>query len=308
METIFTFDWENVLPKVIEGLKTGTVTIRDGVAYWAEGSGNTGIVQHMPLKELSFDPKKITELVELTKAAHATQLAAIGLSTGIIVGAIIIQTIYLSKKIDKLQEKIDIMSQDINSQNVIYFMGKISEYFGVVESARILLLDKELVGETIEISNILITELSIKRNEVMSLVDNMIGYAHNLTDKHLSHMLDFINLMFSLLPKAIYIESQLCDRYGKFRLANHLIKEGEIKYNNSLDEYRCWSNKQVKKAICGSSEPIAICFHEKRDALKEIFSSKENPELLYQLVMPKLTEQREHRVEVTSPALTSDCG
>lgn len=291
METVFTFNWEKVFPEVLDGLKKGIITIRDGVAYWAEGSGKSGIVQHMPLKEIIINPEKITELGSLAKTAHITQLAAIGLSTGIILGAIVIQTAYLSKKIDRLQEKIDTMSQDINSQNVIYFMGKLSEYFGVVESSRVLLLDRKLVTETVDISNQLITNLSIKRNEIMSLIDNMIGYAHNLTDKHLSHMLDFITLMFSILPKAMYIESQLCDRYGKFRLSNHLIKEGNIKYQNSLENYRSWSNEQVKRAVGGSSEAIAICFYEKRDALKKIFSSTENPELLYQPAMPKLEKQ-----------------
>ena len=288
MDTVFTFDWEKVIPDVINGLKNGTVTIRDGLAYWAEGSGKKGILQHMPLKNLDFDPDKVTDLIKLTQTAHVTQLAAIGLSTSIILGAIIIQTVYLSRKIDKLQEKIDIVSQDTNSQNIIYFMGKLSEYFGILEASRTLLLDKALINETTEISNQLIVALSIKRNEIMSLIDNLIGYSHNLTNKHLSHMLDFVILMFNLLPKALYVEAQLCDRYGKFQLANHLIKEGKIKYDNSLDIFRKWSNDQVKKAISGSSEPIAICFHEKRDTLAEIFNSKENSELLYQSLIPKL--------------------
>lgn len=279
METVFTFNWDKVFPEVLEGLKKGTVTIRDGVAYWAKGSGNSGIVQHIPLKKVTVNPEKITEL------------AAMGLSTGIIVGAIVIQTVYLSKKIDKLQEKIDTMSQDINSQNVIYFMGKLSEYFGVVESSRILLLDKKLVNETVDISNRLIIDLSIKRNEIMSLIDSMIGYAHHLTDEHLSHMLDFITLMFNILPKAMYIESQLCDRYGKFRLSNHLRKEGKKRYQKSLENYRSWSNEQAKKIIGGSYEPTAICFHEKCKALKEIFSSTENSDLLYQPAMPELKER-----------------
>jgi len=288
MNTVFTFDWEKVIPEVANGLKNGTVTIRDGVAYWAEGSGKRGILQHMPLMNLDFDPEKVTDLIKLTQTSHAIQLAAIGLNASIILGAIIIQTVYLSKKIEKLQEKIDMASQDITSQNVIYFMGKLSEYFGIVEASRTLLLDKALVNETTEISNQLVVALSIKRNEIMSLMDNLIGYSNNLTNKHLSHMLDFVTLMFSLLPKALYIEAQLCDRYGKFKLANHLINEGKIKYYNSLGIFREWSNDQARKAISGSSEPVAICFHEKRDTLAEIFNSKENSELLRQPIMPKL--------------------
>lgn len=43
METIFTFDWEKLYPEVLEGLKNGNVTLRDGVAYWTELSGKKAL-------------------------------------------------------------------------------------------------------------------------------------------------------------------------------------------------------------------------------------------------------------------------
>ncbi|TOF29204.1 hypothetical protein CGJ28_24100, partial [Vibrio parahaemolyticus] len=128
METIFTFDWEKVYPEVLEGLQNGKITLRDGVAYWTELAEKSGIVQHMPLKEVAFDPEKLNEISKLIQASHATQMAAIGLSTTIIVGAIVVQTMYLARKIDKLQETMDLISSDISAQNILFYMEKLSKY------------------------------------------------------------------------------------------------------------------------------------------------------------------------------------
>jgi len=295
MDTVFTFDWIKVYPEVLAGLQDGTVCLRDGVAYWTKLAEKSGIVQHIPLKASELDPEEIKSLAsnvqglaKLTQGAHATQLAAIGLSTGLIVGAIVIQTAYLSRKIDKLQTTIDLVSHDVDSKNVIDFMGKISEYFGVVESARQLLLDKALVSETQDVAAQLITLLSIKRNEIMSLVDNLIAYADQVSDRHLSHILDFINTMLDSLPKAIFVEAQLCDRYGKFRFAAHIVREGRLKYDDTLSSYRAWCNSRVQSVIAGKSDPAALCFQSKEADIKQLLISSINQPLLQDLIQPQL--------------------
>ncbi|EGQ7901739.1 TPA: hypothetical protein KDY48_003791 [Vibrio parahaemolyticus] len=288
MDTIFTFDWAQVYPKVIEGLQNGTVVLRDGVAYWTELAEQSGIVQHMPLKQVPFDPEKLNEISQLIQATHATQMAAIGLSTTIIVGAIVVQTMYLAKKIDKLQQTIDVISSDIDAQNILFYLEKMSKYFGTIESARVLLLDKSLVSETQDIAASLISTLSIQRNEVLSLIDNLTSFADKATDRHLEHMLDFISLMLDILPKAIYIESQLCDRYGKFKLSEHLMRENSKRYNRTLNEFRFWCNDKAKAAIRGDDKAISIPFHEKKAQLQQLFQSEHNPQLLQELQTPKL--------------------
>lgn len=280
METVFTFDWDKVYSTVQQGLQDGNVILRDGVAYWSEASGKSGIVQHMPLKEMLYDPEKLNDISKLIQSTHATQMAAIGLSTTIIVGAIVVQTMYLAKKIDKLQETMDLISSDIKAQNVMFYMEKISKYFGAIESARVLLLDKSYVSETEDIAANLITQLSIERNEVLSLIDNLISFADQLTDDHLKQMLDFITMILDTMPKAIYLESQLCDRYGKFKLSEHLMRENTKRYNTSLMHYRSWCNDKAKAAIRGDKNAIALPFHEKKDELKDLFNCEYNQLLL----------------------------
>ena len=288
METIFTFDWEKVYPEVLEGLQNGKITLRDGVAYWTELGDKSGIVQHMPLKQVAYDPEKLNEISKLIQASHTTQMAAIGLSTTIIVGAIVVQTMYLAKKIDKLQETMDLISSDISAQNVMFYMEKLSKYFGAIESTRVLLLDKTLVSETQDIAANLISQLSIERNEVLSLIDNLISFADKLTEHHLEQMLDFITMVLDVMPKAIYLESQLCDRYGKFGLSEHLMRENTKRYNQTLQHYRDWCNSKAKAAIRGDANSVALTFHDKKDDLKALFDSNNNSALLQQLVSPSL--------------------
>lgn len=288
MDTIFTFDWLKVKPEVLEGINNGTITLRDGVAYWVEGTGKAGIAQHMPLKQVPFDPEKLNDISKLIQSTHTTQMAAIGLSTTIIIGAIVVQTMYLAKKIDKLQKTIDLISSDINAQNVIFYMEKLSKYFGAIESARVLLLDKSFVSETQDIAANLISQLSIERNEVLSLIDNLISFADQLTERHLEQMLDFITMVLDIMPKAIYLESQLCDRYGKFNLSEHLMRENTKRYNITLQYYRDWCNSKAEATIRGTVDPIALTFYEKEDDLKALFNSNNNNALLQQLKRPSL--------------------
>lgn len=280
MERVFTLDWDKVTPEVYDAINNGSAVIRDGVAHWAKNSGKSGVAEWLPLKQVNIDPEQLGDLSKLLQSAQTTQLAAIGLSTTFIVGAIVIQTVYLSKKIDKLQEAIDLVSAEINTQNMLFYMEKMSKYFGVVESARVLLLDRSLVSETVSIADNIITQLSIERNEVLSLIDNLIGIADQATDKHLAHMLDFINLMLDMLPKAMYIETQLCDRYEKFGLAEHLMRENTKRYNQSLGQYRTWCNTKAQAILRGENDPVALPFHEKKDELKDLFNCEYNQLLL----------------------------
>ncbi|WP_162062834.1 hypothetical protein [Vibrio taketomensis] len=78
-----------------------------------------------------------------------------------------------------------------------------------------------------------------------------IAFADKATERHLEHMLEFITLMMDIMPKAIYVESQLCDRFEKFRLSEHLICESGKRYNKTLQDFRSWCNNKAKAAISG---------------------------------------------------------
>lgn len=189
---------------------------------------------------------------------------------------------YLANKIDKLQKKIDLVSQDIHSQNVLYFMGQMSEYFGVVESTRVLLLDKELVEESKDIAVIYLAQMAVKRNELLSLIDNLVVFVDSASERHAKLMLDFINMTLDLLPKSIYIEKQLYDRYGKFKMADHILNTASKRYNSVLKNYKQWCNNKVKNVISGNGVEHAKLLHINEPILQQLFHSDINTALLPQ--------------------------
>jgi hypothetical protein len=275
-ESVFVFDWAKVNPEVIEGLNNGTIWLRDGVAV-----GSDGVKQWLPIIEKTIDSSENIETVlKQLQSAQTLQLAATALSTGLILGAIVVQTMYLAKKIDKLQQQIDLVSQDVHSQNVLYFMGQLSEYFGLVESARILLLDKDLVEESRAIAEQYMAQLAAKRNELLSLIDNLVSYVDSASERHASLMLDFVNMMFDLLPKSIHLEVQLYERYGKSKLADHIAATAKQRYEQVLANYKMWCNNKARGVLNGSGTEHAKLFHEKESLLKQLFNSEINQTLL----------------------------
>lgn len=275
-EQIFVCDWSKVEPYIIDGLNDGSIWLRDGVAV-----NSDGVVKWLPLIEQSIDStKSIEEVLKQIQSAQTLQLTATALSTGLILCAVVIQTMYLANKIDKLQSQIDLISKDVHSQNVIYFMGQLSEYFGLIESARVLLLNKELIDESGGIAEQYMAQLAAKRNELLSLIDNLIHFIDDASEQHAKLMFDFVNMMLDLLPKSICLEIQLYERYGKFKMADHIKDTAKKSYDNVLNNYKAWCNHKAKRAIKGESTKHSVLIEKQHDLLKQLFNSEINQSLL----------------------------
>ncbi len=278
LNKVWIVDFENIKPEVIHGLNNGTANIYDGVVYWAKNSGNNGIIQHLPFKEFAID--KTSDVMSLTKsiqALQATTTVAIGLSTCVILGALIIQTQYLATKIDKLQEAIDTVSVDVHSQNIIYYMDKISSYFGAIESARVLLLDKSIKEEIKDIAVSLLASIGCKRNELFSFLDNILSIAHIVSPRHYELIVDFVHLVLDVLPKAIYIEKELYARIDKINAAEFIFQESSNRYMSLLDMYKSWCNQQYKDAVSSKlPHSYANAFLQREQKVSILLNSTEN--------------------------------
>ncbi|MBB1370641.1 hypothetical protein [Pseudoalteromonas sp. SR45-4] len=275
-EKVLIIDWSKVKPEVIEGLHRGTMRLRDGVAV-----SNKGVEQWLPLVEKTIESSEgLGSILKQIQSAQTIQLAATGLSTGLLLGAIVAQTKYLANKIDKLQDQIDLVSQDVHSQNVIYFMSQLSEYFGLIESARVLLLDKALVEESHEIAVQYMAQLAVKRNELLSLIDNLVGYVDSASAQHAKLMFDFVNMMMDLLPKTICLESQLYERFGKYKMADHILETSSKNYNLILSNYKTWCNTKAREVISGQTPQHAQLINNQKGLLKQLFDSEINKAIL----------------------------
>lgn len=293
IETTYQIDWSQVTSKVIQGLNDGSMKLSasNGNVYWAQGSGHSGIVDQLPFVPTGVDgSNSLLQSVQAIQAAQGAQMLAIGLSTSVILGAIVIQTMYLARKIDALQRSIDGVSQDIHAQNIVFYMNKVSDYFGAVEAARIYLLDRTLAGEVQSLGPSVLSDLAIRRNQLMLFVDNILGLAESgaLSQGHYEMIIEFVTLTLDLLPKGITVERELYNFIDKYGLAELVGQQAGQRYEKLLVEYRGWCNQQRKAAISGNR--LAISIRSKDEKLKSLFSSEENRSLLMNMAF---TAQRQ---------------
>lgn len=287
LDSIYIIDWSKLSAEVFAGIQSGDATIRKGVAYWS-GNGKNGIAEHLPFIEKTIDASQDMEtILKGLSAAQSTVAVTAMVSTGIIVAAIAIQTVYLGRKLDRLQETMDEVSQDVHSQNILMFMNKLSDYMGTVESARELLIDAKVINQTKDIAHIHLAELGRQRNALMSLLDNLIRYIPNATERHQSLILDFTNSVIELLPSTIRLEAELYDQLDKFEMANHVIRSAGGKYWKLVDFYRAWCNEQAQGVIKGESN-VAALLEANSDKLKRLFDLNFNQALLQETPVPRL--------------------
>ncbi|MBL8474286.1 MAG: hypothetical protein KF778_00510 [Rhodocyclaceae bacterium] len=283
MEILYQIDWSAVLGEVIEGLSNGTMRVSsaNGVVYWARGSGHTGAVQHLPFVPVNVhDASKLMETAQMLQAAQHAQMLAVGISTGVIVGAIVIQTMYLARKLDKLQKAIDLVSEDVHAQNIVFYMNKIADYFGAVESTRMYLLDRNLKEEVRDIAAAALVDLAIRRNQLVSFIENILHFAKSggPSSRHYELIIDFVSLVLDMLPKGIFVEKELFAFVEKYGLCDLLLERAGAQYLQLVETYRNWCNDQTKLAIKGNK--LAGSILSRDAALKQMFSSEENKLLI----------------------------
>jgi len=141
METkIYAFDESLYNPKLIEALKNNQAIFRDGVAYWKKGLKTSGIIQHIPLKEVSAVTSEtfVKTLGSLQSTLQGTIVAAQAVSSATLMIAVVVQTQILSKKIEAVRSSVLQVSQNVNEQNILFYTDKASEYLSVVHNLKLI--------------------------------------------------------------------------------------------------------------------------------------------------------------------------
>lgn len=277
MEKIWIVDESRLGETFISAYKNGQVAIHDGVAYWAAGSGKVGIIEHLPLKEAFFDTTE-----QALQVAQTTIVLTAVASTTLILGAIIAQTKYLSRKIEKLQETADLLSKDIHTNNILFYIDQATSYCGELETARLLVSDRSISEEIKEIASSSISNLISKRNKILLVIENIlnIAEAEQLSNRHLELVLNFAHAALDIIPKGIHIEYILSSRTTSPKLAELIIIDGEKKYTNALTSYKNHLNRMHKSILQGTiGEKLEIFKRIESDA-KNLINSKNNKLLL----------------------------
>lgn len=277
-ESIWIVDESRLNSVLTTALREGKAAIHDGVAYWAEGSGRSGIIQHLPFKEVPFEGVE-----KAIQAAQAATCIATAVSTGIILAAIVVQTRYLASKIEKVHQKVDEVAKDIHAQNIIFYMEKISDYAGQVETGRTLLKDRDLAREIQEPASSLLVAMTSRRNQILSFIENILSLANSstsITPKHFELIVSFVQLILDLMPYGIHVEYLLAARIGKTRLAEQLLADAAEAYNVTLERYRRFMNELHRNLVRGQIGERKAAYQSIESQAVKLFNNKERQALL----------------------------
>ena len=278
LENIWVLDEAKLGPIFLDAYNEGKAVIHDGVAYWAKNSGKTGVIQHLPFKEAAFN-----NMGEAIKAAQMTTVVAASVSTAIVLGAIVVQTQYLAGKLNKIQETVDLISQDVHAQNILFYMDKVTEYFGHVETARSWLKNRDIANEIKDVAAPLLFALAAKRNQLLSLTINVLSLAENndTSSRHFKLILDFAQMILDTLPMGIHVEYLTCARIGKIGLAEQTLLDGAERYEMVVDNYRDFLNGIHQNLVLGKlSAERRTVFQEIEQNAKKMLGSETNKILL----------------------------
>lgn len=276
---VFTYDFDKVPQDIIEGIIKGGYKIYDGVV---RDSGNKyQIIKHLPLKPLNDIPSEVYSLAGMSTKLVAANAAIVGVATVAVMGAIIVATKYLANKIDKLQLKIDEIQKELKDQNLLFYLKIINDYYGVVLSAREILYIRKISKQNY---NTLIlqklSELSTERNKLVSIVDNILNLIGDFSVEHQSICIDFVNNSLDLLPKGVFIESQLAYASELFEYGDQIREFNLRKYEHLIEQYKQWGNQNYQKIVTGKIDNSVKVFDYNVEELKQFFGSTENQKLL----------------------------
>ncbi len=274
--------WDNIDIEIRNKLNSGIYVSNQFGTITDRSSGK--IIANVPFSKV-FEkvPENSTSLLNISNEIQALQTAmtgAVALSTVVIMGTVIACTAYLANKIDKLQQSISALQKEIHDQNVLFYVEKISHYFGAVEALREVSSSDDVIVENQNFVLLHLANLSAMRNQTFYFSSALIELSDGFSPDGKKLAIDFINNTMDLMPKAIYIEAQAAHRAHNPLLGDRLFEQASNKYLNLKESYRSWANEKVRLIHEGKIDSgEAIVLSQKND-IKQVLESEENRILL----------------------------
>lgn len=286
-QKIFTIDWASVPKHIIEGLESGKMRFSssNGNVYWAQGSGGKGIAYQLPF--VPSDAVSSEQLVTAAKALQTTTLAAATISTGIILGALVLQSVYLSKKIENVGRSIGLVAQDIRIQGILDLHSKSSEYFGTVQAAQQLISHPDLLEDVTPLIPEMINKLATLRNTQTQFIDLMIIEMEkasttdtpSITEDQFMICLRFVIEIMDYVPAALWVERELCNFSHRYKLSETIRISGANQYVALLNRIQNWARSLYNQDAL-YNRPIAKSVLREKSRLNKLFTSSVNSMLL----------------------------
>ena len=283
---IYAFDESLYNPKLIEALKNNQAIFRDGVAYWKKGLKASGIIQHIPLKEVSAVTSEtfVKTLGSLQSTLQGTIVAAQAVSSATLMIAVVVQTQILSKKIEAVRSSVLQVSQNVNEQNILFYTDKASEYLSVVHNLKLILESNEDIQVIESLANTTLANSMQLKSHLSFFILNLLNLikSEQIQDKqHAGLVLNFIQQMMEVLPVGMHLEHLVSHRLGQYELSQTLIKDSHNKYSILLENYKGYLNSTNNRMKLSKVEAENLSYFNKiKQPALNLISNQIHVELL----------------------------
>lgn len=248
LDKVFSYDIENFSKELLEAIANDQVIFRDGVAYWKKGLEQVGIIQHIPLKEVSSIGIEsfIQGLGSLQATLQTTIVAAQAISTATLMVAMVVQTQILSKKIEAVQQCVLKVSQDIKEQNILFYTDKTSEYLALLQTFKLLLDNRTPLTAVNTLANNTLSSSIQLKNHLISFIGNLLSLVQSKkisSQQHIELILQFVQQMMEILPVGMHLEFILSHRLHQNEFSQVLIEDSHHQYSGLMSQYRNYLNE-----------------------------------------------------------------
>lgn len=248
LDKVFSYDVEKFSKELLEAIANNQVIFRDGVAYWKRGLENVGIIQHIPLKEVSTVGIEtfVQGLSSLQATLQTTIVAAQAISSATLMVAMVIQTQILSKKIEAVQQCVLKVSQDIKEQNILFYTDKTSEYLALLQSFKLLLDNRTPLTIVNQLANNTLSSSIQLKNHLISFIGNLLSLVQSKkisSQQHIELIMQFIQQMMEVLPIGMHLEFVLSHRLHQNEFSQVLIEDSNHQYSGLMNQYRNYLNE-----------------------------------------------------------------
>ena len=248
LDKVFSYDVEKFSKELLEAIANNQVIFRDGVAYWKRGLENVGIIQHIPLKEVSTVGIEtfVQGLSSLQSTLQTTIVAAQAISTATLMVAMVIQTQILSKKIEAVQQCVLKVSQDIKEQNILFYTDKTSEYLALLQSFKLLLDNRTPLTVVNQLANNTLSSSIQLKNHLISFIGNLLSLVQSKkisSQQHIELIMQFVQQMMEVLPIGMHLEFVLSHRLHQNEFSQVLIEDSNHQYSGLMNQYRNYLNE-----------------------------------------------------------------
>lgn len=285
-DTLYRIAWETVAPAIIDKLSSGSAKIapNGGVVYEAgrilthlpfKAVPNTAsliakgalpivnmassVVANVQLAHLQKDISQIKESMATLLSLSEANIMVTVCSSAVVVGAIVLSTMHLSKKMEELNARlinIEALLKEIGRQQLY---GYINKYYSLLKSVIVFIDQDKKTIENSTIFNGILKDLIEQRHFLLTECNDLKNTMIIKSSKeHAEICYNFIQDTLHVLPYGMMIEYSLLCKLEEFIIADRYAMAFYEHYNTLKHDILKHAFNEKKNAILGRSHTLNV--------------------------------------------------